>query len=64
MGTMFDLLMRRHAQKSPHPLYVQNRFAATGCLAWNETASAARLSAGHAEDLVARGGPAARLVVV
>ena len=41
---------------------VQVWFAATGRLAWNETASAARLNAEHAEEEVAAGGPVARLV--
>ena len=38
------------------------RFAATGCLVCNETTSAARLSAEHAEEAVAAGGPVARFV--
>ena len=37
-------------------------FAATGCLAWNEAAYAARLSAAHAEEAVAVVGPVAREV--
>ena len=37
-------------------------FAVTVCVAWNETASAARLSAEHAEEAVALGAPAARFV--
>ena len=37
-------------------------FAATGCLAWKQTASAARLSAEHAEEGVAPGGAVARCV--
>ena len=41
----------------------QRRFAATVWSVWNETASAARLSAGHAEDAVAAGSPAVRFVV-
>ena len=41
----------------------QTWFAATGCLEWNETASVARLSAEHAEEAVAAGGPVARFVV-
>ena len=44
-------------------LICQTWFAATGCLAWNETASAARLSAEHAEEAVAAGGRVARFVV-
>ena len=46
------------------PLTTQQRwFAATVWSVWNETASAARLSAGHAEDAVAAGSPAVRFVV-
>ena len=36
--------------------------AATGRLAWRERASAAKLSAEHAEEKVAPGGPAAQFV--
>ena len=44
-------------------LICQTWFAVTVCLAWNETASAAKLSAEHAEEAVAAGGPVARFVV-
>ena len=45
------------------PLGIQQRwFAATVCPGWKQTASAARLSAGHAEDLVAAGVPAVGFV--
>ena len=44
-------------------LICQTWFAATGCLEWNETGSAARLSAKHAEEAVAAGDPVARFVV-
>ena len=38
------------------------RFAATGCLVCNETTSAARLSAEHAEEAAATADPADRFV--
>ena len=37
-------------------------FAVTECQAWNRATSAARLSAEHAEEAVAAGGPVARFV--
>ena len=37
-------------------------FAAMGCLAWKETASAAGLSAEHVEEAAVPGGTAARFV--
>ena len=43
-------------------LICPQRFAATVCLAWNETAPAARLSAEHVEEPDVEVGPAARLV--
>ena len=44
----------------PPSTLCQDLFAATGCLAWNEAAYAARLSAEHAEEAVAPRGPAGR----
>ena len=42
----------------------QSCFAATFCTVWNQTASAARLSAGNVVDPVAPGAPAVRFVGV
>ena len=59
---VFDARSPRSILPTPY-LICPKCFAATVCLAWKKTASAARLIAKHAEEAVAPSAPAARFVV-